>query len=160
MVDINKILSIIGSDGNHNRIYNECRKIGYIDDILLLTSFLDDYYNKVYFKQRIWHIKNNLYHLIVCDICKSNPSRFHKCHGYTCCSKKCSDKKRKISLDLRCLKIYGVDNPMKSQIIKNKRSKTIKNIYGVDNYSKTDGFRTFMKENNPMKRDNVKAKNK
>ena len=40
---------------------------------------------------------------------------------------------------------YGVDNPSQSKIILDRKIKTNLEVYGVDNYSKTDEFRTFMK---------------
>lgn len=43
-----------------------------------------------------------------------------------------------------CIEKYGVDNPSKSELIKEKKKKTFINHYGVDNISKTKWFKELI----------------
>lgn len=75
---------------------------------------------------------------VVCDVCKKDKFieyRYYiqsiKNGGYYSCSQKCSkDKAIKTNIER-----YGVDNPAKSEKIKNKIKKTFLDKYGVENIS-------------------------
>lgn len=99
-----------------------------------------------------------------CDYCnkiieRSNKRLFCDYKQTTACND-CKILKSKET----CLKKYGVDNPWKSDIVKNKIKQTMINNYGVDNYSKTEEFKvksekTFMNKygvKNPMQVDEIK----
>jgi G:T-mismatch repair DNA endonuclease (very short patch repair protein) len=45
-----------------------------------------------------------------------------------------------------CMAIYGVDNPMKSDVVKNILKKSLMDKYDVDHYSKTDEYKRKYKE--------------
>lgn len=63
-------------------------------------------------------------------------------HGYYSCSSKCStEKKRKTFIDN-----YGVDNPNKSEEIRNKTKKTCLEKYGYDNPNKSEEIRDKIKK--------------
>lgn len=80
---------------------------------------------------------------VCCDICgvKNNieyrmyMKNYNKYNLYTCL--KCSSIKKKKTF----IKNYGVDNPMKSDIIKNKLKKTINSKYNSNSYLGSDDFK-------------------
>jgi hypothetical protein len=82
----------------------------------------------------------NLKILVKCDICAKEKMLMYIKYlknigrqGYYSCSSKCStEKKRKTFVDN-----YGVDNPNKSDIVKNQKKSTCLLKYGVDNPNKS-----------------------
>lgn len=66
-------------------------------ELLLLTSFLDEYYKIIPPKQRIWHITNNNFEIQKCVICGNvvNFDISKKKYNYTC-SKICFKQYRDI----------------------------------------------------------------
>lgn len=121
----------------------------YIDDILLFTIFLDNHYDNVSMKQRLFHIKNNDLNIHSCPMCDKN-ARWTDNWKYVCCSKECTGKlKNNLSEEKLKNKIdrtkntnierYGVistlsliENPMKSEEIKARRLERMKKKYGDD----------------------------
>jgi hypothetical protein len=105
----------------------------------------------------------------ICDICDNERNmQFREYHDYTnglitkyYCSK-CSYLKRKET----CLERYGVDNPMKSEEVKNTLKESLMNKYGIDHYSKTDEYKEKFKETclkkfgteNPFSSEDIKEK--
>ena len=85
----------------------------------------------------------------ICDKCgATNSNAYRDYYNYTkgltidyYCSK-CS----KLRLKETCIQKYGVDNPMKSDEVKNKLKKSLIQKYGVDHYSKTDEFKSKYKD--------------
>ena len=78
--------------------YNNTKSSGYIDkkskeyiQLLEYTKFLDEYYEKIIPKQRIWHLINNNFDIQICQIC-GNYIKFHQFHGYLkSCSLECKE---------------------------------------------------------------------
>ena len=129
-----------------------------------LTSFLDPLYGIVQNQQRLWHIKNNVMHPVLCTICGQYPAKWHNYHHYGCCSKDCTSKLRSINDPMKKkevvqkvantnIKRYGVktnflliNNPMYSkEVLENRRLNNQKK-YGVDHYSQTDEFKSKLKK--------------
>lgn len=86
---------------------------------------------------------------VVCDICQSErliPYRQYiksvSNGGYYSCSQKCS-KQKAINSNIEK---YGVDNPSKSQLVKDKIKNTFQDRYGVDNISFLPEIVTKIKE--------------
>lgn len=102
-----------------------------LDELLSLTSFLDDVYDNITIGQRAWHIKNNNFSLQLCPIC-GKPMHYdsrYKLH-YDCGQKKAKNtlnsKSKKewneiVSKQKETnLKKYGVSNVMQSEKVKEK----------------------------------------
>lgn len=103
-----------------------------------------------------------------CDICgeerelqyRMYNKNYKKYNLYTC--DKCSTVKRKKT----SLEKYGVDNPMKSEIIKSKVKKTNLDKFGVEQFLQSKSVRIKIKEtnlkkygvDNPMKNEDIKNK--
>jgi hypothetical protein len=123
--------------------------------LMQLTKFLDNEKN-VSFKRRLWHFQNNCYEKVLCKECGINYANWSESKGYTSCSKKCTEnKKKKIFLEK-----YGVDNPNKSHLIKAKIEETNKKKYGSKTVFGTKHFKDILGVDNPMKSDIIKEKRK
>jgi hypothetical protein len=105
----------------------------------------------------------------ICDVCGSeNLNSFKDYYVYTngltekyYCNK-CNKSKSKET----CLKRYGVENPMQSNLIKDRLRKSVVDKYGVDHFSKTDIYKEKFKNtclerygvDNPFESDLIKEK--
>ena len=86
---------------------------------------------------------------IICDFCGTHYEnewrkylKIFKNNQKQCCSsKKCKEDKKKETN----LKKWGVDNPMKSEKVRETLKKSILKNWGVDHYSKTDEFKEKIK---------------
>lgn len=102
------------------------------------------------------------YHVVKCPICGKDMEIKSVDKLGTCCSRKCSAEKRKQTN----IANWGVDNPAKSSIIKEKERKIFQNRYGVDTPFQMDDFRVKQAKtsldkygtDHPMKSDVVKQK--
>lgn len=151
-------------------------------EILFITSFLDDFYTKPPLSQRIWHFKNDSFELYKCQICgsvtqyKNNNGGFYK----KCCSDVCYKKYGKTTMMLvyesTMLERYNVSNFFKidgfQQIrdkscsekyggnykddFKEKAKKTNLELYGVDNYIKSKELKDLLTENKNKFREKAK----
>ena len=127
-------------------------------EIINLTSFLDEYYDKIIFSQRVWHIKNNCFEIQTCKICgKPLPYKKQEKQYKQTCSNDCfkqymksdeySEKQKSISkqsqkkIKQTCLEKYGKENFSKTEKFKQKYKETCNLKYGVDNYAKSDEFK-------------------
>jgi hypothetical protein len=85
--------NIFKKDGQFNTIFVRKIKIKYNDiykEILNLTAFLNDYYENITLRQRIWHILNNSFELNLCKNCKKINKWSKKGNKYTVfCSQRC-----------------------------------------------------------------------
>jgi len=135
-----------------NRGYRKSKKI----------ELLKEYHNEKFVKiisfvssdeAIISCFKNGIYTQPICQhpecdnkipISKSNT------FGRGCCLKH--------SQEITFLERYETNNPMKSQIVKEKLKQTNLERYGVENYSQTKEFSNFISANNPMKSQIVKEK--
>lgn len=102
------------------------------------TSFLDKIYKDVSMSQRLWHVRNNNYSVINCEIC-GKPKKF--CYsgsgvGYVV-HKECFSQKVKITFAEKYPNKQFYEN-----VIKKKTNKTIKLRYGVDNAIQIPGMRS------------------
>jgi len=90
----------------------------------------------------------------ICDKCGlENKNVFKDYYHYTegltkeyFCNK-CNKKRAKET----CIKKYGVENPMKSALVKDKLKQSLIDKYGVDHYSKTEEYKLKFKETNLKK---------
>ena len=154
--------------------YPKLRSLNLLQEILKLTSFLNDHYDDISWSQRFWHARNDKYKLQYC-ICGKNLAKYSKKYGYISCSNKCKIEKSKETNK----NLYGVDNyaktekskeyhklnnPSKKTDFKKKLIKTNEKLYGVDNYAKTEKSKEKSKEkclklygvDNPSKLQHVK----
>jgi hypothetical protein len=100
------------------------------------------------FSEKVYFFLNDLKSRPICKHCNYNVVKFdtfiNGYHDY--CSVKCSsnskDKKEKI--EKTCLYKYGVKNI--GEVTRDKASNTIFKKYGVDNFSKTEEFKSRYKE--------------
>jgi len=106
------------------------------------------------FSQKLWHFKNNKINVPKC-YCGNKLKFINFNRGYRLfCSKKCSMndddilKKRNEKSKQTCLNKYGVDNPMKSEIIKEKIIKNNIDKYNKKWYFQTDEFKEKVIKNN------------
>ena len=148
----------------------ESIKISY-NEILKLTSFLNDHYENIPLSQRLWHVKNNNYNIQKCKIC-NNPVKYNRNYKNTC-SRKCDVEYKKseeiqnkskttslkrygveyymLSNDFSqksketLLQKYGVEYPGQSEEIQNKSQKTCLERYGVKDYSQTEEYKQKFK---------------
>lgn len=126
--------------------YQKLKKLDLLDDIISMTSFLNDLYPNIPWGQRFWHIKNETYHIVNCEICHSDPAKYSKSmRVYVPCSKGCTITKASKNHKEVVKKKYGVDNVsfidgIGKKISKNSRE-AIQEKYGVDNYSQTEEFK-------------------
>jgi hypothetical protein len=99
------------------------------------TSFLS---NNAHVKQRVWHIKNNVYSLVKCYC--GNDISFGRKNYPTYCSSKCrnNDPIKKEKTIRTNIEKYGVDNPMKSESVKKKVTNTKLNKYGSSTYNNSE----------------------
>ena len=136
--------------------FNKIERTDVYNSIFTYTSFLP---NSATFTQRMWHIYNNIFTIVVCEHDKKTPVQFKSFkYGYydfasSSNSNKSALKKDKIkesnfkkygvqsytqSDDFKekaketWIDKYGVDNPSKSKLIKNKKIETCKSNYGVE----------------------------
>ncbi len=138
-------------DQNKHRIHCLKQTIQF-KEIVSLTSFLDDVYQNIPFKQRMWHIENDNFEIQKCRIC-NNPVKWGT-EGYTnTCSKICKleyskSDEWKQKLEETSLKKYGTNSYSKTQEFKEKLGKTSLEKYGVEHYFQTQQFKQKAKQTN------------
>ena len=130
-----------------NGIHQKLKSADLLDSVSCLTSFLNVHYGKIFWTQRFWHIKNDIYELQYCIICQNLEKWCQSDAKYGCSNKKCQLQKAKLTN----LDKYGVDNPAKSSKTIKKAKQTNLKKYGMDNYSKTDEFKEKTKQTNLKK---------
>jgi hypothetical protein len=109
------------------------KSIGMYDDLINLTSFLDNVYSNVTTSQRFWHIQNRFLHIKKCSCCNEKPAKYAIGKtDYIYCSKECSDKMRKITL----LKKYGVDNYSKTEAHKKNSANRVEFLFKMTEKAK------------------------
>lgn len=138
-------------------VHNVLKSKGMWDDFLKATSFLDLFYDNISIRQRLYHINNNKFEIMICDICHVKPSKYNYKWGYIPCSKECSHIKRcKIrenneeQRQKTLIKRYGTTGVMGIPSIKKKFDDTSCERYG-DIYSRTEEFKNRM-ENTCLKK--------
>lgn len=100
------------------------------------TDFLEKHYPSISWSQRFWHIKNNVYHIIVCpnEGC-DRPASFNKKSKYSYCCTKCRKKSSVKKYKETSIKKHGVDNPSKLQKFRDKQKQSMIKRYGtLNNY--------------------------
>lgn len=111
------------------------------EHIVNITNFLPENSSMT---RRLWHLKMDMNHIPICEICQSNPKLWidkKKDYSVSCsvlCSNRSDDKKKKIKSSL--IINHGVDVPIRSNKIRQKIKECHIRKYGVDNYAKTDEF--------------------
>lgn len=124
-----------------NKRYTHIPKLQKYDEIykniLSETSFLDELNPTL--PQRIWYIKNDIFNIVLCKECNSNPVSWDsgKAVHRTYCSIKCKSKSQDVKDKSKQTwkEIYGVDNPQKSELVNNKSKKTKLERYGTETFS-------------------------
>lgn len=138
------------------------RNSGLFDELLSKTEFLDKHYLSVLPSQRIWHIKNAVYELQYCPVCKELMS-FNRHYGYTY-HKKCkyfkieetkslndSYKKSYEKRKKENLLKYGVEHYQQTEEFKLKNKKTLLSKYGVDHAWKSEEVKEKIYKTNLLK---------
>lgn len=121
-----------------------------LQEILNLTSFLDNHYKKIKISQRIWHIINDKYELIRCKGCgklmnwyRKYPGRCRNCENIYRSSQEYQREFEKIILTK-----YGKKCFLETEEYKEKVKKTNQEKYGVDWYSQSEDFKEKAKITN------------
>lgn len=141
MEKISKELIDICNNRNFRRLFYNSFNSNFLNELIKLTSFLNECYKEIDLSQRVWHIKNNNYSLQLCEIC-NKPKNFNKSKYFS--HKECGLEKMKQSLKISmnkektkekykstCLERYGVENSMKHDTFKEKQEQTNLKKYGV-----------------------------
>jgi hypothetical protein len=148
---IENIINIIKTSKSVSAIIRSLNKNIILKDFIIYkTSFLNDDAN---LKQRLYHIKNELYSVQKCDMCHINDKEWndkHSTYKPFCSNKDCKMKhveevcNRDIINDkIHKTKIerYGEDYGKKLYF---KNKETCIRKYGVDHYTKTDEYKKLM----------------
>jgi len=127
----------------------------HLPNLLLKIDEYNDWNKLEKFSILLYKYHNNIKLGVICSSCNKETKFISFNKGYNkYCSKKCvmSDKelikKRNKKSKKTNIEKYGVDNPMKSDIIKNKVKKTNIEKYGVDNPMKSDIIKNKVKKTN------------
>lgn len=132
--------------------------LGRIDSSKLRKRFLEknidivQYLNNRFndsdsYTETIYRIKNKIYEKPKCKTC-GKPITYN-CGGFNdFCSTKCSSLNPDVKNKLlkTCQEKYGVDHPLKSNLIRNKIKQTCLEKYGVDNPWKSDLIKEKIKQ--------------
>lgn len=132
--ELNEILSKIKTHKKRLMIYIKNHHPEVYNSIFEQTQFLD---KTATFAERIYCIKNNLYHRPICPVCHVNEVSFAKDKGKyrTACSQHCSRKdKNRIQ---KCIDTYNNKTKEEQQKIFDKVLKTKIERYGEDWYEKS-----------------------
>ncbi len=125
-------------------ICSKLKNLELLDEVILITPFLNVHYDNISFGQRFYHIRNDIYHIINCKICNEQPAKYNKNIGYVPCSKKCVNIKASTNYKKAVREKYGVENTSKVKHIKDKiitnYKKAVRKKYGVDNTSQVDSI--------------------
>ena len=185
-MDISKNLIDICNNRSFRRLLENDNNSIYLEELLRITSFLDQCYDSVDLSQRIWHIRNNSLTLTLCKNC-GRPMTFNR-SIYRCIDKDCRRERTSASLKEvvdktiqkykeTCLQKYGVDNAMKNEKFVKKQHETNLSKYGVEVPSVLEEVKEKSKQtclqkygvdniakteearkNNPMKSETIKKK--
>lgn len=127
-----KLEELVFKASNMKKLGTLKNHIGY-SDLVSRTHFVND---NASISERLWHIQNNSYDIPKCPICGTSTKWRWEIKGYTAhCSSKCAhnddtvlNKTKQTNLEK-----YGVDNPLKSEYIRQKGLDTILKRYNVKN---------------------------
>lgn len=108
-----------------------------MEQILQQTLFLNDHYDTVTMRQRLWHVENQQHELIRCCTCGIKPVGWNiKNLRYSrFCSSKCSQKNKSVreKTQQTCLTRYGATSNLMTQENQKKQQETNLKKYGVPN---------------------------
>jgi hypothetical protein len=133
-----------------------------VQQLRLLTTFLDDHYVSPSLQQRFYHVWFKFYQIEKCPFCEK-PRKFSKIPKFsidryglkptntvnyygTCMSDDCSKKYNLQRTQESLLEKYGTTNIMKIQGSVDKIKETNRKKYGSDFYTETDEFKKKTKE--------------
>lgn len=129
-------LSLIISNQSIGYILKSPKNKHLLDELISLTSFLNELYNEITIGQRVWHIKNNIYFPQLCEICEK-PQRYDRGKYTRCYScgqqiakntliSKTPEEQKEILQKQKETNIlrYGVENPVQNKKILEKIEKT------------------------------------
>lgn len=133
-----------------------------VQQLRLLTTFLDDHYVSPSLQQRFYHVWFNYYDFERCPYC-NNPRKFSKIPKFsidryglkptnsvnyytTCMSVDCSKRYNLERTQKVLLEKYGTTNPMKIPGVFDKIKETNNNKYGSDFFMGTSDFKKKTKE--------------
>ena len=100
------------------------------------------------FPRRIWHVKNNTYHIPMCPHCKATEVNWNEKKYTMFCSIQCmtaSDYKRE-KMRNTCKERYGEIHFMKTKEYTDKFAQIHQEKYGAMSYLMTDEFKNKVKE--------------
>jgi hypothetical protein len=133
-----------------------------VQQLQILTPFLDEYYESPSLQQRFYHVWFKCYNIEVCPFCE-NPRKFSKIPKFsidryglkptntvnyygTCMSENCSKKYNLQRTQESLLEKYGTTNIMKIRGSVDKIKETNRKKYGSDFYTETDEFKKKTRE--------------
>lgn len=124
----------------------ELKMYGNSPEVLEKTKFLDAWYKgKIPARQRLWHIDNQCFYLIVCPICKCQLLNwFEKDKEYRHhCSSKCAHNDIAVTNKTKntCMERFGSTSNYNSETHREIYKNKCIELYGVDNYAKTPEFK-------------------
>lgn len=118
------------------------------------TDFLDKVYDIVSKSQRKWHIKNNIYTIVMCQGCELKPAVYSAKHTtYRCCSSECTKKLigKKASAADHASRVKKMKLTMEVNLGKNPYGKIYEKLkqtnikkYGVENPAKSERIKSIM----------------
>lgn len=129
-----------------NGAFTKLKSLDLVNDVVALTSFLDDYYDNISWSQRFWHIINEKYEIVECHHCGKKPARYRKSRKYITCSELCEKNYRIQNYNNTCDIKYGC-NPSKLDSHKNKVKETCLKNFGKESYLLTEEYKQIYEEN-------------
>lgn len=146
MINLLKTYKIILNNGKINPHASKIvERVGLISEIINYTNFLPI---DATLTERLYYIKHNKNESLLCKTC-GNIVRLNLKNNLmpefcsrTCVANNSQIKERKSnSTKITNIIKFGVDNPFKSNIIKDKIKQTIRQKYNVDNASRSDSVK-------------------
>jgi hypothetical protein len=167
--DIILELKKLNYEGNScTGIFTSLRNKPYIlEEIKLCTNFLDNSYSKVELGQRLYHLRENIKKLELCQC--TYPKKFHRIsNGYfnTCGSSECKIESKSKSFKKTIKEKYGESYFKEGSISRDKYKSTMISKYGVDHNFKSIDVRESIKNtllerhgvDSPLKNKEIKEK--
>jgi very-short-patch-repair endonuclease len=133
----NKSNKLNSSKLNKNWFINN-NYIEYYNEIINITLFLN---HDCKLSERIYCIFNNINNKKSCKTCKNDVKFLGLRYGYRKCCNDCVQKNIREKAIKTCLYKYGVNNPWKSQEIKNKIKQHNIKKYGVEYYFQSNDYK-------------------
>lgn len=157
-------------------LYNSNKK-GWIrvlkspDKVYLLTELNNEIQDNISLKEKMYWLVNGIRNRPKCPICGAEIVEFCRYKGYNkYCSSKCAQLSPEVreKAKLTCIKVYGVDNAAKSEMVQAKMKNTCMVKFGSTNVFSSDYGKEKIRETclakygvrNPQQNSEIKNKAK